>query len=207
MYNFGNGSTNIINGNYNNTNGYKNTINGNNNTVNGNTNTINSTGNSVVGSNNIIHESSSSVNLINGTNNEIIPASSYRSLISGYQNKIVSGGGYNLVVGITNNIYSRLGVALGEGLEVEGYTGAQVVIGRYNVKDTYCQFIVGNGTSTTDRKNIFAVQRDGRATLGADPKYALDAVTKQYSDGAITNLRNEFLKAGNLPAVSASNNG
>lgn len=214
MYNFGNGSTNTINGNYNSTNGYKNTINGSNNTINGNTNTVNSVGNSIFGSNNIIHEDSSSSNLINGANNEIIPASSYRSLISGYQNKIVSGGGYNLAVGIANNIHSRFGVAIGEGLEVEGYTGAQVVIGRYNVKDTYCQFIVGNGTSAEDRNNIFAVQRDGRATLGADPKYALDAVTKQYVDTIkanfnteIDNIKDNMVSSGQLPVVTKADAG
>ena len=190
MYNFGNGASNIIEGNYNNTNGYNNEIFGDYNTINGMQNNIQSTNNAVFGSSNKILQSSSSGNLINGTQNEIKPESSYRSIISGYQNIIMSGGGYNLAVGLNNKIYSRFGVALGEGLLTEGYSGAQVVTGRYNEKDTQAQFIVGNGTDTNNRKNVFKVIKDGRAVLGSDPQQKMDAVTKQYVDQEGLNLLN-----------------
>lgn len=46
---------------------------------------------------------------------------------------------------------------------------AQMAIGKYNIEDTADEyaFIIGNGTSDTNRKNAFAIKKDGSITIGS----------------------------------------
>lgn len=78
------------------------------------------------------------------------------------------------------------------GLGTRTYTGAQMVVGKYNLWSNGL-FVVGNGSSKDNGKNAFIVQADGRSTLGADPINNMDAATKQYVDNnsiALLNLTN-----------------
>lgn len=59
----------------------------------------------------------------------------------------------------------------------------QCVVGKYNAAPTTAmQFIVGGGTSSTARKNLFTVNTNGTATVAADPVNNMDVATKQYVD-------------------------
>ena len=66
----------------------------------------------------------------------------------------------------------------------------QFVTGKYNVDDDNCVFIIGNGTSTSDRKNVFTVSRKGMITLG----YTNGIVpsTYQAASNTVPNLINEL---------------
>lgn len=66
----------------------------------------------------------------------------------------------------------------------------QFVTGKYNADDDNCAFIIGNGTSTGDRKNVFTVSRKGMITLG----YTNGVVpsTYQAASNTVPNLINEL---------------
>ena len=66
----------------------------------------------------------------------------------------------------------------------------QFVTGKYNVDDDNCVFIIGNGTSTSARKNVFTVSRKGMITLG----YTNGTVpsTYQAASNTVPNLINEL---------------
>lgn len=61
---------------------------------------------------------------------------------------------------VASGDYSHAG-----GLSTIASEKAQTAIGQYNAEDTDALFIVGNGTSYTDKKNAFTVNKDGTATL------------------------------------------
>lgn len=58
---------------------------------------------------------------------------------------------------------------------------SQFVVGRYNDTGTSV-FMVGIGTSDTDRVTGFGVRTDGRAFVAKDPTSNMDLATKQYVD-------------------------
>ena len=73
-------------------------------------------------------------------------------------------------------------------------------------------FVVGQGASDTDRKNVFTVKNDGQGIFAstvtaAAPTKETHLTTKKYVDTAITNLADIFVKTGNLPIVTTANNG
>lgn len=68
----------------------------------------------------------------------------------------------------------------------------QTAIGQYNAEDKTSFFVVGNGTSDTDRKNAFTVNRDGTATIQTSPINDMDVATKGYVDAEIATF--DFIK-------------
>lgn len=148
--------------------------------------------------------------IINGVDNVIESQPSFRNIVNGSGNKIgsttnekgqtISGSGYSIVSGVDNFISSRFGSAIGEGLNVEGHYGTQLVIGKYNDIDKYANFIIGNGKVTTNangdkeivRSNSFVIKNDGRAVLGADPVGSMDAATKGYVESVVAEKQDKL---------------
>lgn len=198
QYMIGAGILNDTTGNYNFINGYENITTGEFNNINGYKNKTNASYNIVFGSFNEIVEGVKSGNIIGGDANKILAEGSYRNIINGSNNKVLAGNGvnaegYSFVSGINNNVYSRFGSALGQGLEVAGHYGAQLVVGKYNKLDKFANFIIGGGVDSNNRKNLFTIKKDGRAVLGADPVEDMDAATKRYVDCEKSpNLLNDF---------------
>ena len=59
----------------------------------------------------------------------------------------------------------------------------QCVVGKYNsIPTTQMQFIVGGGTNSANRKNLFVVNTNGTATVAHDPMKDMDVATKKYVD-------------------------
>lgn len=81
--------------------------------------------------------------------------------------------------------------AFTHGSHVVAQADYQTVFGKYSNALTTDAFIIGNGTSNTERSNIFSVDWDGHATLkdsllvGRDPVLNLEVTTKQYVDAKI----------------------
>lgn len=70
------------------------------------------------------------------------------------------------------------------GLSTTADTTEQFTVGRYNAVNNNALFIVGNGTgaSSSNRKNVLEVLKDGRVTIGAGPTNPMDVATKKYVD-------------------------
>lgn len=88
-------------------------------------------------------------------------------------------------VGIVTDQQAKWGIALGEYVVTDA--NHQIAIGRYNkVSDRSLTqrpiFMVGYGSSNTNRKNNFTVFRNGVARVGADPIVDMDVATKKYVD-------------------------
>lgn len=62
----------------------------------------------------------------------------------------------------------------------------QQVIGKYNANSSNALFIIGNGTSTNNRKNAFEVLKDGRAKVQSAPTEDDDVVRKLDLSDAIS---------------------
>lgn len=108
--------------------------------------------------------------VLNGTNND--------SAMFGYKNTS-KGSSKSLIAGTGNLAQHNEVFLLGTGLTSKAYQ--QVIVGRYN-KDSDGMFVVGIGTSASAPADGFIVQRDGRATVGSNPRDAMDVATKNYVD-------------------------
>lgn len=122
---------------------------------------------------------------VEGAGNKVYASASHAE---GYGNTIQSGASCGHIEGSANIIYeghydSHVG---GSGNRTSA--PRQNVIGQYNVDNQNALFIVGNGKSSTDRSNAFAVLKDGRAILGKNPTSPLEAATKEYVDNAISSI-------------------
>lgn len=118
------------------------------------------------------------------TNAVVLGASnavSKESVTLGKSNTVV--GANAIVLGSSNMAVGANTIQLGKGLSTSQPN--QIALGYYNGSSS-AAFMIGNGTAANARSNLFEVQSDGRATLGADPTGALDAATKQYVDTAYT---------------------
>ena len=124
-------------------------------------------------------------NLVSGLSNTVLASN---SLVSGTNNKLINTQGMGLVVGGSNNVIDssvKNSLIVGDGLLVYNSTAIQNIIGRYNAKYAPGIFIVGNGASDKDRKNMFIVTKDGqvlggRSTIDTDSGITL--TTKDYVD-------------------------
>ena len=87
--------------------------------------------------------------IVGGRNNTITTGASNAAILGGFDNSI-SGTG-------------SAGMALGSNLIVAGNN--QIVVGRYNESNSNTKFIVGAGTTSTDRKNALEVLNTGQAKL------------------------------------------
>lgn len=152
-----NGSNICINGNSNNISGSENSISGSGNTVSGTANSVNGISNTVTGSGGTT---------IEGYRNKADNAN--YSHISGADNKMEEGNRYAVFMhGAINECRgSSAGVVFGAGNILKGDT--QFVTGKYSKEDEYKAFIVGGGTSDTDRKNIHTLDWSGNAYYAGD---------------------------------------
>ena len=64
----------------------------------------------------------------------------------------------------------------------------QAIFGRYNFNNTSAAFIIGQGTGTNSRKNIFTVYTDGRVTAGANGTSGGDLVTYNQLNTSLSHL-------------------
>ncbi len=114
--------------------------------------------------------------LIMGNNNNI----GRFSLVSGFKNK---SKGYNsLIIGASNNLTAAYNNhALGDYLDIsEPYT---LAIGKYGTVPASLIFAVCNGTSNTDKKVIFGIERStGLPIVDAAPTANNHLTNKKYVD-------------------------
>ena len=96
-----------------------------------------------------------------------------RAFAFGYHNTISNTGNYSAAIGRENEVGANGAVAFGYGNKANYSQSAalgrgtntsaeyQTVVGKYNKDDARDMFIVGGGSSDTDRKNAFSVRRMG----------------------------------------------
>lgn len=114
-------------------------------------------------------------NLIMGNNNNI----GKFSLVSGFKN---TSKGYNvLIIGASNNLTANNSYALGDHLDIsEQYT---LAIGKYGTVPASLIFAVCNGTSDTDKKVIFGIERStGLPVVDTAPTANNHLTNKKYVD-------------------------
>jgi hypothetical protein len=123
-------------------------------------------------------------------------------------NNCYAGGKYTFV----NNASSAF--VYGDHLEVET-SNVKAVFGSYNKDVDAALFVVGNGSSSTDRKNALTLDKagnlqisgsfktagnlqvDGNLTVKTGPKNSKDVATKEYVDKEIANI--------DIPEIDLSN--
>lgn len=64
----------------------------------------------------------------------------------------------------------------------------QVIFGKYNVNSTTAAFIIGQGTGTNSRKNIFTVSTDGKVTARANGISGYDLITYDQLNTSLSHL-------------------
>lgn len=94
----------------------------------------------------------------NGANYGMIIGGRNHTIAAGAFNSAILGGFQNAISGT-----GSAGMALGSNLIVSGNN--QIVVGRYNLSNNNTKFVVGAGSSDTDRKNAFEVLNTGQAKL------------------------------------------
>ena len=136
-------------------------------------------------------------------------------------------GIYSIALGLNSMATTLHGIALGFhttstglgsvalGYETIASNNYQVALGKYNVEDTENKYalIYGNGTSDTDRKNIYTLDFDGNAwflgnvSVDGTPTNNNHVVTKSYVDTAIENIDvsnidlSEYAKKTDIPSL------
>jgi hypothetical protein len=103
------------------------------------------------------------------------------SYAGGLSSEVTTGSYYAFAHGYQAKAAKKGSFALGR--DVTTTNDFQTVVGSFNdtsVKNA--NFVVGAGSSESNRKNSFVSYTDGRAAIGADPKNPLDVATKQYVD-------------------------
>lgn len=103
-------------------------------------------------------------------------------------------GGYTTATGK----YSHAG-----GLRTKATAQAQTAIGKYNDENKSALFIVGNGTSNTNRKNGFVVREEGYAEVESTGPTDNSVVTKAYVDNrtpqiVVSNTQPTGMPAGTI---------
>ena len=105
-------------------------------------------------------------------------------------------------------------VALGYGVQTTNSSPVygQMAAGKYNLPNAYSLFMVGNGTSKDDRKNVFEVRKDGSAYLETQGSENNSVVIKSHLDSRIADIVNQLASAGlqrevveTLPEISSAN--
>lgn len=110
---------------------------------------------------------------VNGYKNTV---TADRAVVNGYSNEVGATSG--VVFGERNKLPNgnqAFSMLSGEGLVRSADIRGGATFGRYNV-NVPAQFVVGIGTSDTDRKNAFEVYKDGRAKVYSAPKDPEDVV-------------------------------
>lgn len=111
------------------------------------------------------------------------------SAVSDKQDAIALGqmasaeGLYSVAIGNISRAAKSQSVAIGP--SVVAAKSKQVVIGAYNAEDSNANFVIGNGSSSTDRKNAMTIDADnvahfpGNIKVGANDE---EVATKAYVD-------------------------
>lgn len=96
-------------------------------------------------------------------------------------------GPYSVAIGNSASASESVSIALGEGVSAK--SANQTVLGKYNIEDynNSYSFIVGNGTSTSSRSNMFTMDWSGNAAFSgtvaiASPTSLNHAANKGYVD-------------------------
>ena len=97
----------------------------------------------------------------------------YQNILQGWQSTVIGYacqclGNYSTAIGWNTIVSHNSAVALGNGCKTSA--NGQFVLGTYNALTTE-QFIIGNGASDTNRKNIFTITSSGKVT--ANGGYAI----------------------------------
>lgn len=168
------------------------------------------------GDNNTVHPSGNN-SMANGAYNNVLGVNSFASGFGNFattENSFVTGEGCaagqknTFAGGYQSQTYNRGCFVYGNNLLTNQVF--QSIFGEYNNTNGSAYFMVGNGSSGSDRKNAFEVLRDGRATVGANPINNMDVATKQYVDGRVANAGNitsGTLNSNRLPTVPISRGG
>lgn len=112
-----------------------------------------------------------------------------------------SQGQYTIASGDANEIFGDYGATFGRGLSNSG--DYQTVIGRYNVADYTSRFIIGNGISGTDRKNIFTVGSDG-ATYSASTYEGSALILRSTTEGSTKKFKITVDDTGALTTIEVT---
>lgn len=95
----------------------------------------------------------------------------------GDRNVITGNSNTSVLVGVSNKTETACSYAFGEGLQFD-YDLSQTVVGHYNANASeYYSFVIGNGTTDSDRRNAMAINGDGNAAFSG-------TVTSQGADYA-----------------------
>lgn len=142
------------------------------------------------GINNDIQPKSNGAAIIGGSENLVMQDAALSVILGGYSNRILEGAGASVVAGTSNSVTEK----------------DQAVFGHYN---DYTQqnvaFMVGNGSSSSNRGNAITVFFNGRIvggreTQAADSNFTL--VTKGYVDNiknsVNNNIENNYVTDGQL---------
>lgn len=102
----------------------------------------------------------------------------YYPTVFGGTNYVHGNGRFSFTAGSDNDVSGNQSAAIGKqnvvsheravALNAFNITGreCQTVIGKYSAQDSNALFVVGNGTSSTNRKNAFAINANGALNLG-----------------------------------------
>lgn len=112
-------------------------------------------------------------------------------------------------VAMGKNAIASGGRSISLGEYVTTSSNNQFAVGIYNRPEAAAGhklpvFMVGYGTSESDRKNVFEVDRNGVATVGADPIDNMDVATKQYVDNSISSLNPTVDLSGYMPLTGGT---
>ena len=95
----------------------------------------------------------------------------------GDRNIISGNSSTSVLVGVSNTTNMACSYAFGEGIQFD-YDLSQTLVGHYNANASeYYSFVIGNGTTDSDRRNAMAINGDGNAAFSG-------TVTSQGADYA-----------------------
>lgn len=123
------------------------------------------------------------------------------SIIGGLSNQSTGSGGITLGE-LVRNLANR-SIAVGLGLENSSDDSA--VFCKYNIQKTGVIFVLGNGTSDTNRSNAFEVLLDGRAKVYGVPIEDDDVVRLEDLSNYFPVIKPSEKNVYYLPALSVNN--
>lgn len=136
----------------------------------------------LAGSSNTSTNATSSAITAGSSNNMLL---AQNSVVSGYNNNLTATSNV-LVAGTNNTVRSTNGAVIGNGLITNAVQGVgSTIVGQYNNPNVYAKFVVGGGSSDSERSNALEVFLDGtikakKLTDANDDENCL--TTKSYVD-------------------------
>ena len=88
------------------------------------------------------------------------------SVLNKQYNNYSTAIGFGNTIDINGDDIEHCGSSIVIGYGLLTHTKEQTIIGKFNAEDSNAAFIIGNGTWTTNRKNLLTVGKDGRFTVG-----------------------------------------